>query len=78
MSLVVEIISQILIIPNGMHRLDSIVYKKRYPEIMVVCPKACLEEVSKVIKVEKTVEEVLPNYGVECIQPTGVSSFVGG
>jgi len=62
---------KILIVPNSMHRMDCSVYKKRYPGIIVVCPRVCIEAVKKVVEVDGSCEEILPKYGVNVIQPEG-------
>src|SRR5258706_8421016 len=28
-----------LVVPNGFHRQDAIIYKQRYPELVVLCPR---------------------------------------
>jgi len=63
----------VLIVPNRMHRLDAAIYKQRYPGMLVVCPKESISEVTSMVSVDGTCEDILPKYGVECLQPSGVS-----
>lgn len=41
-----------LIVPNGHHRLDSKIWKKRYPEIKVITPQGAREAVEKIVPVD--------------------------
>jgi hypothetical protein len=41
-----------LIVPNGYHRLDSYVFKKRYPDVKVLCPRAARKQVEQVVAVD--------------------------
>ena len=54
----------VLIVPNGMHRMDAPFYKARYPDLRVICPAAVRAKVEKVIAVDATCEEALPPLGV--------------
>ena len=50
----------LLVVPNGYHRLDAPAYKKRYPKIQVVCPKAVTKRVADHVPVDHTYDTV-PN-----------------
>ncbi|ACK72894.1 conserved hypothetical protein [Gloeothece citriformis PCC 7424] len=63
---------KLLIVPNRIHRLDAAVYKKRYPQILVVCPSVAKPFVEEVVKVDEVAEEILPNYGIICHVPAGI------
>lgn len=63
---------KILVVPNRIHRLDAVVYKQRYPKLLVVCPSAALPYVEEVVSVDGLAEEVLPNYGIVCHDPAGI------
>ncbi|MEM8778765.1 MAG: hypothetical protein AAGF26_07825, partial [Cyanobacteria bacterium P01_G01_bin.49] len=63
---------KILIVPNRIHRLDAGVYKKRYPQLIVVCPAAAKPYVEEMVAVDGTAEEILPQYGITCHQPAGI------
>jgi hypothetical protein len=41
-----------LIVPNGHHRFDSKIWKKRYPEIKVITPQGAKESVEKIVPVD--------------------------
>jgi hypothetical protein len=43
-----------LIVPNNHHRLDSKIWKDRYPAMQVITPKGAREEVEKVVHVDAT------------------------
>jgi hypothetical protein len=66
---------EVLVVPNGMHRLDAKVYKDRYPNLKVVCPKAAVQKVEQKLKVDGTSEDVLPPLGVKVLNPDGVKPF---
>eukprot|EP00771_Trimastix_marina_P001466 gnl/Trimastix_PCT/2542.p1 GENE.gnl/Trimastix_PCT/2542~~gnl/Trimastix_PCT/2542.p1 ORF type:complete len:284 (+),score=41.52 gnl/Trimastix_PCT/2542:77-928(+) len=51
---------EIIIVPNRMHRLDAAVYKKRYSNARVLCPRVARTEVSKRVRVDGTCEDELP------------------
>lgn len=46
----------VLVVPNYYHRCCAAVWKKRYPEIMVVCPEAARENAEKVVEVDDTTD----------------------
>jgi hypothetical protein len=41
-----------LIVPNDIHRLDAPAWKRRYPELTVVCPPGVREKVEEVVHVD--------------------------
>ena len=43
-----------LIVPNDIHRMDAKIWKKRYPETIVVAPPAACEKVERVVHVDDT------------------------
>ncbi len=43
-----------LVVPNGFHRLDSKVFKERYPDVKVTCPAGARKKVEQVVKVDAT------------------------
>jgi hypothetical protein len=47
----------LLVVPNGFHRLDSKVYKQRYPSLRVICPTGARAKVEQVIKVDATYDD---------------------
>lgn len=47
-----------LVVPNGYHRLDVKIFKDRYPDLKVVCPRAARKKVENVAKVDLTYDEL--------------------
>jgi hypothetical protein len=43
---------EVLLVPNGYHRLDAPAYKARYPELAVYCPKGSRTKVEEVVAVD--------------------------
>lgn len=43
-----------LIVPNGHHRLDARIWKKRYPKLKVLCPPDAKKSVSEAVTVDST------------------------
>lgn len=46
-----------LLVPNGYHRLDSAVFKGRYPAAKVLCPRGARGKVAEVVAVDGTYED---------------------
>ncbi len=46
-----------IFVPNGFHRQDAAIWKQRYPKATVVAPRGSAKRVSKVVAVERTVED---------------------
>jgi hypothetical protein len=46
-----------IVVPNGFHRLDAKVYKQRYPDAKIYCPKAAKKKVSQVVPVDGTYDD---------------------
>jgi hypothetical protein len=44
----------ILLVPNGFHRLDARIYKKRYPKLRVLTPAAARKKVEEIVPVDGT------------------------
>ena len=47
----------VLYVPNAFHRMDALIWKKRYPDIQVVAPRGAKKAVEKVVKVDATIED---------------------
>ena len=47
-----------IVVPNGLHRLDSKVFKERYPSAKVVCPAGTKKKVAEVVPVDLTYAEM--------------------
>jgi len=41
-----------MVVPNGFHRLDARPFKKRYPDIKVICPPGSKKRVEKAVRVD--------------------------
>jgi hypothetical protein len=46
-----------IVVPNGFHRLDAKVFKKRYPSAKVFCPKGARKKVSQVVEVDGSYDD---------------------
>jgi len=62
---------EVLVVPNGWHRLDCAVYKERYPELRVTCPAAARKAVERVVAVDEEAETGAVGGGVSCLEPAG-------
>jgi hypothetical protein len=51
---------KILLVPNRWHRIDAPMYKARYPEIKVYCPKGADKRVRKVVAVDGHYQDLPP------------------
>jgi len=63
---------EVLIVPSAMHRMDAGVYKKRYPNIKVVCRKESRKAIEEVVAVDYDAEQFFaanPQYGVTVLTP---------
>lgn len=45
---------ELLVVPSGWHRLDAPNFKRRYPELKVVCPAGSRQKVAEVVPVDYT------------------------
>ena len=63
---------ELMIVPNGMHRLDASLWKERYPTLRVLAPEASRSAVAAKINVDETCESALPGYGIVCHAPDGI------
>ncbi len=45
-----------IVVPNGWHRLDAPMFKKRYPDAKVVCPRGSRKKVEEVVAVDADYE----------------------
>ena len=63
---------KIMIVPNRIHKIDAGVYKRRYPELLVVTPEVAKPHVEEEVPVDATAEELLSNYEIVCHQPAGI------
>ncbi|WP_434380741.1 hypothetical protein [Melittangium boletus] len=47
----------VLLVPNGLHRLDAPAYLKRYPDLKVYAPRGSREKVEEAVRVDGTYED---------------------
>jgi hypothetical protein len=47
----------VLVVPNGFHRQDAAIWKKRYPKTRVFTPAAAKKRVAKIVAVDGTTQE---------------------
>jgi hypothetical protein len=47
----------VLVVPNGFHRQDALIWKQRYPKLTVVAPAAAKKRVEKALRVDATIEQ---------------------
>jgi hypothetical protein len=66
-----------LVVPNSFHRMDSIIYKKRYPGAKVLCPKSARGRVSKVVEVAGHLDEMPKDEVVELFHLRGMKQREG-
>jgi len=67
----------VMVIPHWDHWAHIAAFKKRYPRIDVVCPRASIDRVSKHLQVEYSCEEYFPRHAVNYYQPPGIHPFEG-
>jgi hypothetical protein len=48
---------EVLIVPNGYHRLDAKIWKDRYPQLRVLCPAGARKKVAEVVAVDGTYDD---------------------
>jgi len=66
----------VIIVPSPSHRADAAVYKRRYPNARVICPKEIVDQVSEKVPVDGTASQVLrKEYGITCLKPKGGLRF---
>jgi hypothetical protein len=66
-----------LLVPNGFHRLDSKVYKARYPDVRVLCPKAARKKVEQVVTVDGSFDDGPKNGDVSIAHLEGTKEQEG-
>ena len=59
-----------LIVPNGFHRLDSRIWKQRYPEMKVICPPGARERVEEAVAIDATTD-ILADADVDFVMAEG-------
>lgn len=66
-----------LIVPNAFHRMDSLIYKQRYPEAAVLCPQGARKKVSELVAVSGHLDEMPKDAAVELFHLRGLNQKEG-
>jgi hypothetical protein len=66
-----------LVVPNGFHRMDSSIYKQRYPEMVVLCPERAKKKISEVVEVAGHLDEMPKDSNVELFHLRGMKEREG-
>lgn len=64
-----------IVVPNRYHRLDSVIYKKRYPEAQILVPSGSRRQIEEVVPVDLTYEEFASGDTVSFTYPDGVGKI---
>lgn len=67
----------IMMIPNWDHWAHIVAFKKRYPDLTVVCPAASRARVEERLAVDATCEEYFPRHGMRFSVPPGMDPVEG-
>jgi hypothetical protein len=71
-----------LVVPNGGHRMDSRIWKQRYPDMKVITPAGAKTKVEEIVKVDDTKAELDDTVVFEVLDGTkereGVLRVTGG
>jgi hypothetical protein len=66
-----------LIVPNGWHRLDARVFKDRYPDLVVLCPRGAARKVARVVAVDGSYNDFEGDEAVTLSHLVGVKESEG-
>jgi hypothetical protein len=66
-----------LVVPNAFHRMDSLIYKQRYPAASVLCPEAARKKVSELVEVAGHLDEMPKDESVELFHLRGMNRREG-
>lgn len=67
----------IMMIPNWDHWAHIVAFKKRYPDLVVVCPQASRQRVEELLPVDHTCEDYFPRHGIMFYVPDGMDPVEG-
>jgi hypothetical protein len=67
----------LLLVPNGMHRMDAPAYKQRYPDLRVLCPSGARAKVAEVVDVDGTYNDFPPDDSVRLEMLKGIGDSEG-
>jgi len=68
---------EILIVPNGFHRLDAKVFKDRYPKVRVLCPASAKKKVEQVVPVDGSFDDGPKDDGLHMFHLDGAKQHEG-
>jgi hypothetical protein len=68
---------EVLIVPNGFHRLDAKVFKQRYPDVRVLAPAGARKKVAQVVPVDGTFDDGPQSGGVRMYHLEGCKQHEG-
>ncbi|HVY30234.1 MAG TPA: hypothetical protein VHB79_26940 [Polyangiaceae bacterium] len=66
-----------LIVPNGFHRMDSVIYKQRYPKLNVLAPASARKKVAQLVEVAGHLDEMPKDDAVELFHLRGMKQNEG-
>ncbi|MBK8480762.1 MAG: hypothetical protein IPL40_06265 [Proteobacteria bacterium] len=67
----------VLVVPNGWHRLDAKAYKRRYPQLRVVCPAGSAARVAQTVPVDDSYSTFVGDESVRLEHLDGVGEREG-
>jgi len=67
----------VIMVPNGWHRLDSQIYKTRYPDAKLVCPRGSRIKVEEVVSVDMTYDALPEMTGIKLPHIDGINEVEG-
>lgn len=67
----------VMMIPHWDHWAHIVAYKKRYPQLTVICPQASRDRVERRLPVDETCERYFPRHGMRFEVPPGMSPVEG-
>src|SRR5258706_15457612 len=68
---------EVIIVPNGFHRLDAKVFKQRYPKANVLCPSSATKKVKQVVEVAGTLDDAPKDPNVRVFHLDGTKGHEG-
>lgn len=66
-----------IIVPNAFHRMDSFIFKQRYPQAAVLCPSTARKRVSQVVEVAGHLDEMPKDSQVQLFHLRGTKQREG-
>jgi len=66
-----------IVVPNAFHRMDSFIFKQRYPKADVLCPQTARKKISQVVEVSGHLDEMPKDANVELFHLRGMKEREG-